>query len=367
MMRIDVKLHERVIVMVNGKPLRYLRPGRHWVWRATAKIELVRLNTELPVAELRPEQLALVPSDELRVIVLDATERALVSRRGRPVAWLGAGERQVWTVDSRDGESLVKIEVIDASAVPAPVLRDDVRAWVPDADYTEVTAPAGTVALRFVDGALDGVLRPGRHAAWTTIRKVAFTVIDLRERLLPINGQEVMTADRVSLRVNVAVLYQVVDAERLATVAREPDDVLYMAVQLAMREAIATRTLDELLADREALGASVVRTVAERAERIGLEVKALGVKDVVLPGEMKALLNRVIEARKEAEANVILRREETAAVRSMANTAKVLADNPMLVRLKELEAYKELAGNVGQVTIVAGGGGVMPKLNLDVR
>jgi hypothetical protein len=74
------------------------------------------------------------------------------------------------------------------------------------------------------------------------------------------------------------------------------------------------------------------------------------VKDVVLPGEMKALLNRVIEAQKEAEANVILRREETAATRSLAQTAKVLGENPLLVRLKELEAYKELAAKVARST-----------------
>jgi regulator of protease activity HflC (stomatin/prohibitin superfamily) len=103
--------------------------------------------------------------------------------------------------------------------------------------------------------------------------------------------------------------------------------------------------------------------VAERASAVGLELLDLGLKDLVLPGEMKALLNRVIEAQKEAEANVILRREETAATRSMAQTAKVLAENPLLVRLKELEAYKELAGKVGQVNLVLGTG-VLPQLQL---
>jgi len=96
---------------------------------------------------------------------------------------------------------------------------------------------------------------------------------------------------------------------------------------------------------------------------VGLELLDLGLKDLVLPGEMKVLLNRVIEAQKEAEANVILRREETAATRSMAQTAKVLAENPLLVRLKELEAYKELAGKVGQVNLVLGMDAV-PQLQL---
>jgi regulator of protease activity HflC (stomatin/prohibitin superfamily) len=97
-------------------------------------------------------------------------------------------------------------------------------------------------------------------------------------------------------------------------------------------------------------------SVRDRAEGLGLELVELGVKDVVLPGEMKDLLNKVIQAQKEAEANVILRREETAATRSLAQTAKVLAENPLLVRLKELEAYKELAAKVGKVNLVLGEG-----------
>ena len=80
----------------------------------------------------------------------------------------------------------------------------------------------------------------------------------------------------------------------------------------------------------------------------------LGLKDIVLPGDMKDLLNKVLQAQKEAEANVIFRREETAATRSLAQTAKVLAENPLLIRLKELEAYKDLAHKVGQVHLVLG-------------
>ena len=126
---------------------------------------------------------------------------------------------------------------------------------------------------------------------------------------------------------------------------------------------MSIRTLDELLATREQLGLQLMPTVRERAQSVGLELLDLGVKDLVLPGEMKTLLNRVIEAQKEAEANVILRREETAATRSMAQTAKVLAENPLLVRLKELEAYKELAAKVGQVHVVLGDG-ALPQLQL---
>ena len=95
-----------------------------------------------------------------------------------------------------------------------------------------------------------------------------------------------------------------------------------------------------------------------KAARFGVRIERVGAKDVVLPGEMKTLLNRVIEAEKEAAANVILRREETAATRSLANTARVMADNPVLLRLKELDAMKEIAGNIDEVRLIVGSDGI---------
>jgi regulator of protease activity HflC (stomatin/prohibitin superfamily) len=138
---------------------------------------------------------------------------------------------------------------------------------------------------------------------------------------------------------------------------------MYLAMQLASREAVGGQTLDVLLEARDGIGAAIQAEVVKRAADLGAEVVSFGIKDVVLPGEMKELLNRVIQAQKEAEANVIFRREETAATRSMAQTAKVLAENPLLVRLKELEAYKDLAGKVGTIHVVLGDG-KLPGLQL---
>ncbi len=371
-LKLDVPLGQRAVVHVNGVPARWLGPGRHRLWRPFRKLEVFRLDGEALVLPLRAEQLALAPEGEIALVTVRPDERALVTRRGRPARWLGAGEHAVATwerTEKRTAEGArvlvpaVTVETLDVSGVATAPLRDEVKALVPASDHVEVTVPQGSVALRYVDGTLDEVLGPGRHAAWTVVRKVLLSVLDLRERLLHVTGQEVMTKDKVTLRLNLSAAYLVADPVRLATVARQPDDVLYLAMQLAAREAVAEATLDELLATREALAGAIAAEVKTRAEVVGLGLVSFGVKDVVLPGEMKALLNRVIEAGKEAEANVILRREETAATRSLAQTAKVLAENPLLVRLKELEAYKELAAKVGQVHLVLGEG-AMPMLQL---
>lgn len=360
-MKITITPDERAFLIQDGRPTRYLTPGTHRVWRPFSELRVERVSVRVPLAELDERLLALVPADDLTVVTLAPHERGVVSRRGRPVQWLGAGVHQVWLTDRSVDRatlavtSLVKIELFDTSPVQAKPLPLDV---VPLAkkDYAEATAPEGHVVVRYVDGQLDAVLPAGRHAAWTTQRTVNLAVIDLRERVLAVTGQEVMTRDRVTLRLNLSATFRVSDAKRLATVARAPDDVLYLALQLGAREAVTSRSLDELLAGRDELVATMTPAVAERAASMGLELIELGLKDVVLPGEMKDLLNKVIAATKEAEANVILRREETAATRSMAQTAKVLAENPLLVRLKELEAYKELAAKVGQVHLVLGDG-----------
>ncbi|MEM9874540.1 MAG: SPFH domain-containing protein, partial [Myxococcota bacterium] len=148
------------------------------------------------------------------------------------------------------------------------------------------------------------------------------------------------------------------DPLRMAQRVSTPRDAVYLMVQLAARAYVAGVTLDELLEGREALNAYLAQATAMPAEEIGVRVETVGVKDVILPGEMKDLMNRVIAAEKEAAANVILRREETAATRSLANTAKVMANNPVLLRLKELEAVKEIAGQVGEVRLVVGADGL---------
>ncbi|MET0404531.1 MAG: slipin family protein [Cystobacter sp.] len=374
-MKIDVGPRERAFLRVNGRATRYLEPGRHWSWHPFAQVLVEWAPVAQLVAELDADLLALVPPEDLRLVTVAPSQRALVLRHGKPVRWLGPGEHQVWRVDrtlegrgssTQVSRSAVTVELVDTSRVEAEPLREDVRVMVPASDYVEVMAPEGSVALRYVDGALDAVLPAGRHAAWTTVRKVSFQVIELRERLLHVTGQEVMTKDRVSLRLNLSASFRVADARRMATVSRTPEDVLYLSLQLSAREAVSSRTLDELLAAREGLASQLETEVRTRVEPVGLEVLTCGLKDIILPGEMKTLLNRVIEAQKEAEAHVILRREETAATRSLAQTAKVLSENPLLVRLKELEAYKDLAGKVGQLHVVLGQGAV-PTLQVGSR
>ncbi len=127
-----------------------------------------------------------------------------------------------------------------------------------------------------------------------------------------------------------------------------------------LRAVVGARELDSLLADKEAVASEAAALLAAR-RGLGLEVAALGIRDLILPGDMKELMNKVTEARKAAEANLITRREETAALRSQANTAKLLAENPTLMRLRELEVLEKVVAS-GKLNVVLGEKGLADRV-----
>ena len=137
---------------------------------------------------------------------------------------------------------------------------------------------------------------------------------------------------------------------------------MYRELQLALRAVVSTQTLDELLADKNLLNQSIQTLVSEKVAVYGLELKTVGVRDIVLPGDMKAILAQVVEAEKKAEANLIRRREETQETRSLHNTAKVMEGNPVLLRLKELEILEKITGRIQSLNVYGGLDSVMNDL-----
>ena len=141
-----------------------------------------------------------------------------------------------------------------------------------------------------------------------------------------------------------------------------PKDYLYRELQLALRTVVSTQTLDELLVDKNLLNQQVAAIVSSKAEKFGIALHSVGARDIILPGEMKAILTQVVEAQKLAEANLIKRQEETQATRSLHNTAKVMEGNPVLLRLKELEVLEKITARIQNLNVYGGLDGVMNDL-----
>jgi regulator of protease activity HflC (stomatin/prohibitin superfamily) len=224
-----------------------------------------------------------------------------------------------------------------------------------------IEVPDTSVGLLIVDGELRGVLKPGLSAYWKYQRNLRVELVELRLQAMEVAGQEILTRDKVSLRVNLTALWQVTDAVKARATVSNFVDYVYKELQFALREAVGTRTLDELLTDKGVIDREVAAS-AVKLESSGLAVRSVGVKDVILPGEMKTILNQVVEAEKVAQANLIRRREETAATRSLLNTARLMEANPTLLRLKELETLEKVTEKVDKITVYNGLEGVLKNM-----
>ncbi len=128
-----------------------------------------------------------------------------------------------------------------------------------------------------------------------------------------------------------------------------------------LRGVESVRELDNFLTEKDAVAKDIEENVRRRAGELGLKIASVGIRDVILPGDMKDLMNKVTEAKKAAEANLIARREETAAIRSQVNAAKLLQDNPVLMRMRELEVLEKIASN-NKLNIVLGESGLADKV-----
>ena len=214
--------------------------------------------------------------------------------------------------------------------------------------------PEGHVGLLYVDGELTDTLTAGRHAFWSVAQDVKVELVDLRIRALEIQGQEILTRDKVALRINVTATYHYTDAAKAVRAFKDPLDQLYKEIQFGLRAAVGTRKLDVLLEDKTAIDHDIAEYLGRRFADFGVDVTNVGVKDIILPGDMKTMLAKVVEAEKAAQANVIRRREETNATRSLLNTAKVMESNAVALRLRELETLEKVTENVGNLSVVGG-------------
>ena len=303
--------HERGLLFREGDFIRFLEPGTYRFRGLRRRHELERFDLAEPLFAHRLVDYLVEAerADVERLFTLvetGANEVAVVYQNQRVVEIVGPAQRKLYW--KGPVETRVDRFDLDAKLVRQLAALSPLRGLGQYGVYSR-EVPDGHVGLLYVDGKLSGSLAPGVHAFWTYGPGVKVDVVDLRVKTLDVQGQEILTRDKVSLRVNLTATYRFVDVEK------------------AVRAAVGTRALDALLEDKSVIDSIVAERVGERFADIGIAVESVGVKDIILPGDMKNLLGKVVEAEKAAQANVIRRREETNATRSLLNTAKVMESN----------------------------------------
>lgn len=359
--KVRIKSYEKGIYFKNGELKAILDPGVHWVgyWMGNGSIEIVSQRDPW----LTHEKLDIIVKsgllgDEALTIDLNDTQRALVWIDNRFSSVLSPGLYAIWR-----GAREVRVEIVEAKE--ALFRHDDLEVILKsgriDAALNMLNVEPGNVAVYFQNGAFAEVLGPGQYAFWKNTGKVKIFPIDMRETVLDISGQDIMTSDKVTLRMNAVINYRVTDALKSVNSVDDSRQALYREAQLALRALVGAYALDDFLTEKNALAGELHEMVRKSVGKFGLEVLSVGIRDIILPGDMKKLLNKVTEAKKAAEANLISRREETAAMRSQVNTARLIESNPTLMRLRELEVLETVA-RTSKLNIVLGDKGLKDRL-----
>lgn len=207
--------------------------------------------------------------------------------------------------------------------------------------------------LRYRKGMFVNTLGAGRY--WSFRPSTTIVVEDLREQLLVIPGQEMLTADNLSVKVSLAVRHRTLDARKKFESAKDAMELVYADLQMALRQTVATRTLDDFLENRGDLSSALMTSAVEEAASRGVEILGIDIRDVMLVGETKRAFAEIFRARKEGEAALERARGETAALRSLANGARLLKGNPGLFNLRLLQTLTTSAAKGATVVLNTSG------------
>lgn len=238
--------------------------------------------------------------------------------------------------------------------------------------------------LYYEDGKLAKLLEAGRYKIPRRRRllkrlpAVECLLVDVRERELTIKGQEILTADKVAVRVSILVQFRVSDPQAAVHQVDNFEDRIYSDVQLAARRSLAAMTLEEILTNRNRLSEEILADVKEAATGYGVTIRRADVKDLIFPGNLQEIMNRVlaaernsqaqlVEARTRAEVEQIEAKSQAEATRQAAEadagavqakaaaearacqeriqSAEAFAAHPALLRMAELETLRALAEN----------------------
>lgn len=354
-----VKADERGLLFHKGSYVKLLRPGTYR-FTAWSGHDAVILDTAKPFA-VKGKELSVFRHDtellkELEIVDVQDNEYVLHYEDGRFSSLLTPGAYAFWTA--------LKNHSFERVDIRRPELPKELSAAVPPklAGYCILTEVASYErGLLFFNNVFQRELAPGKYYFWKGPVSVQVKTVDLRQQQLDMTGQEIMTEDKVPLRLNFVCQYRIADPLKALEI-RGFDEQVYIMLQLILREYVGTMRLDDLLRVKQEVGAYVLNRLSEKNEAFGVEFLSAGVKDIILPGEVRDILNTVLLAEKKAQANLITRREETASTRSLLNTAKLMEENSTLYRLKELEFLEKICDRIGSISLT-GGGNLLEQLN----
>lgn len=358
MKRVTINTNEVGFVVKDNTVVRVLTAGKYWLGfgQRIEKYDMAKafhttydIDVLLQVSGFSDlVELVEISDNEIGIVFANGNFTQTLAA-GRHVFWKGL---KTWTFQKEDISTIEISKELGVNLLEKPNVAYYVR------QYKIEPSEKG---LLFVDGVFTKILDAGTYYWWKNATTIAVSKVDMRLTTMEIVGQEILTKDKAQIRVNFSVQYQVVDVIRTLLENKDFEKQLYTLMQLALRSYIGRLTLDELMENKAAINEYILAEVATQVELLGLKIFNSGLKDVILPGDIREIMNQVLVAEKRAQANIITRREETASTRSLLNTAKLMEENVMLFKLKEMEYVEKIAEKINSIS-VSGNGQIVDQL-----
>lgn len=342
------------LVYRHGDLIDVLKSGKHYTTGWSDKVKVYNAYHPFPATQIDVDVLLEHPKFKLMVDVVEVRDNEIALRfdNGFYKGILKTGRYIFW-----NGYVDYEFKMLDISSTR--LIQNEHINKLQDIGITNLVkmfhVEEYEKGLLFVDGNFIRTLTSGRYRFWKNKTPIEVVKVDTRKQQMEVSGQEILTKDKASIRVSFFVHFQVKDVQKAILENKDYKEQLYMLMQFALREFIGTLTLDELLEKKNEIGQYVMSKTEQKARELGVELQHAGIRDIILPGDVKEIMNQVLVAQKRAQANIITRREETASTRSLLNTAKLMEDNAMLFKLKEMEYMEKIAEKIGEVTVKGDG------------
>ncbi|WP_310485763.1 slipin family protein [Chamaesiphon sp. VAR_48_metabat_403] len=358
--KFQVSESEIGLMYVQHNFVRPLGTGEYAFWSSSKDLQFKTLNRTIAnpafpdedvLIDLHPEFI----SEYCTVAETLAQQVAIVRDKQQPIAILPPHSRKLFW----QGVTVETIDISTNSQLSPQLVaelvsgNDKIKKLASDALHLR-EVPVQHLGFLYIDRVFQSQLEPGIHAWWTFNRSFGSIAMDMRLQNMEVSGQDILTKDKVPVRLNLTAGYRISNPLQAMNNLADINGFIYKELQFGLRGAVGERTLDGLLEDKGTIDRDIAEYIRAKTAEYGILVESVGVKDIILPGEIKTILSKVVEAEKSAQANVVRRREETAATRSMLNTAKVMEENPVALRLKELEILERIAEKIDRIQVNGG-------------
>ena len=361
-MKIVIKENQAGFVIKNGIFVKMLTRGQYFYPKAMGyEVVIEEMSGEVDFMELPYEVLIKdkkykasvirfqIPDGFIGLIYVNGTLRTFATRT----------EYIFWNVYETYEIKLISMEETEMNRT----ITKQMLSVIPGKYYTKICVGEGETGVLYFNNTLQKQLAPGIYYFWNYKVEVSYRIVSLKLNELNIIGQEILTRDKIGIRMNVTCSYKITDAVGVLCKIADLSKQLYSYVQLVIRELVGNYKLDEILEQKGKISEEIYKKLREKETEFCVEFVSSGIKDIILPGEIRDIMNTVLVAEKTAQANVITRREEVASTRSLLNTAKLMEENKTLYKLKELEYLEKICTRVGEIS-VNGNSGLVEQLGM---